>query len=163
MRQDILEHIEKSIVIDTNQCWVWQLAKKKPPSLPYGMMCVNEKMYRVHVLMYTLTVGEVPTGQKVLHSCDNASCCNPTHLFLGTQNDNMQDRRNKGRAPKGEEHANSKLTEAQAIEILSRVSKGARHEILIEEFKISKWALRDLIEGRRWSHLPRPEPIDILW
>lgn len=39
----------------------------------------------------------IPKGMHVLHRCDNPPCCNPDHLFLGTQADNNHDSISKGR------------------------------------------------------------------
>jgi hypothetical protein len=50
-----------------------------------------------HRLTWEVTRGPVPRGMLVLHRCDNPSCCNPEHLFLGTPRDNMIDKIRKGR------------------------------------------------------------------
>lgn len=54
---------------------------------------------RAHVAAYQILVGPVPAGHHVLHSCDNPPCCNPAHLFTGTQTDNVRDAILKGRLP----------------------------------------------------------------
>lgn len=55
------------------------------------------KMTNVHRLMYERTVGPIPIGMFVCHTCDNPPCCNPQHLWLGTPHDNMVDKVRKGR------------------------------------------------------------------
>lgn len=51
---------------------------------------------------YSIWKDPIPKGLFVLHTCDNPACINPTHLFLGTHEENMLDMKNKGRACKGE-------------------------------------------------------------
>jgi hypothetical protein len=64
-------------------------------------------------------VGPIPAGLDVLHHCDNPPCFNPEHLFLGTDQDNVDDREKKGRMPLGPERWNSKLTADQVRSIRS--------------------------------------------
>lgn len=69
-----------------------------------------------HRLSYSLAVG--PIGDMlVLHSCDNRRCCNPKHLFLGTQADNMKDKVSKGRQARGTTHGMTKFTLEQKLEV----------------------------------------------
>lgn len=63
----------------------------------YRYVKVRPNTYAVHRLAYSVLVGEIKTGLSVLHKCDNRSCCNPDHLFLGTQADNVKDMDSKGR------------------------------------------------------------------
>lgn len=50
-----------------------------------------------HRVAYCVHVGEIPHGINVLHSCDVRNCIEPTHLFLGTQDDNLKDMKEKNR------------------------------------------------------------------
>lgn len=79
----------------------------------YGKMNFGGPGKLVHRVMYSLVVGD-PGDMLVCHTCDNPPCCNPAHLFLGTNQDNMDDMNAKGRAihPAGDEHANSKIADA---------------------------------------------------
>lgn len=75
-------------------CWVWQRAKFTDG---YGTFRYNDKQWRVHRLAYTVFVG--PIGDAlVCHRCDQRDCCNPDHLYLGTQQANMRDMSIRGRA-----------------------------------------------------------------
>jgi DNA-binding transcriptional regulator YiaG len=90
----------------------------------------------------------------VCHRCDNPPCCNPGHLWVGTQAENMADMSEKGRAARGEASPRSKLTEAQAIEIIA--ARGAVSQAdLAARFGVSQAAVSLIWTGRRWSHLPR--------
>lgn len=74
-----------------------------------------------HRLAYLHEYGEIPNGLHVLHRCDNPPCCNPAHLFLGTNDENMADKIAKGRQSRlsGEAHGRAVLTRAQVDAIRS--------------------------------------------
>lgn len=100
------------------KCWEW-LAYKNHNG--YGMF----RQRRAHRIVWSLVNGLIPDEIFVLHKCDNPSCVNPGHLFLGTQVDNMRDKMEKGRHRWGS--GNAKLTSKQvkAIRIM-----GSRHNML---------------------------------
>ena len=89
-------------VIKTDYCWEW--TGLKYPS-GYGRFC---KKY-AHRFSYEIHKGEIYNNLKVCHSCDNPSCVNPEHLWLGTQKDNVQDRDKKGRGIGGDNQPSLKL------------------------------------------------------
>ena len=62
----------------------------------YGYMHFRGKQWRAHRVAWVLHFGEIPSGLNVCHSCDETSCVNPEHLFLGTQMANIRDARRKG-------------------------------------------------------------------
>jgi hypothetical protein len=77
-------------------CREWQGARQPTG---YGEITVNGKSATTHRLAWELAHGPIPTGMCVCHHCDNPPCCEPSHLFLGTHKDNMQDAAKKGRWP----------------------------------------------------------------
>lgn len=94
------------------------------------------KSYQAHRLSYINTNGEITNDKlKVCHHCDNPSCVNPAHLFLGTQNDNMQDKMKKGRHVSTRGRSNSGLLNEQtaAIRLDPRDSR-----VIAAEYDISR-------------------------
>jgi hypothetical protein len=81
-------------------CWPWTATVR---SDGYGMIDVGGKMVGAHRVSWEIANGPIPVGGDyhgtcVLHRCDNPLCVNPSHLFLGTNDDNTKDRDAKGRA-----------------------------------------------------------------
>jgi hypothetical protein len=104
----------------------------------YGRIEVNGKKFAVHRLIWELLHGEIPEGKVVAHTCDVRSCCNPDHLFLASQSENMIDAVKKNRAPA------QKLTidEVKAIKLsLEPANK------LAEEFSVSARQIRRIRQG----------------
>jgi hypothetical protein len=87
-----------SKVPKTDGCWIWTGAFTGAPSSGsrYGEISVEGRPQRAHRVAWFLSHGEWPAGH-VLHACDMPSCVRPSHLFLGSQADNMQDAALKGR------------------------------------------------------------------
>lgn len=79
-------------------CWEWTARKNDDG---YGTIKINNKQCYSHRFSWQLFNGFILKGLFVLHKCDNPSCVNPDHLFLGTKKDNAKDRDNKGRGLKG--------------------------------------------------------------
>ena len=97
----------------TKGCWIWTGSKNRDG---YGRFYHTS----AHRASYEIFKGGIPVGISVLHSCDNPSCVNPNHLWLGTQADNMHDCIAKGRfsfLPMGEKHHKAKLTVKDVAEI----------------------------------------------
>ena len=116
MKRPLYERFwEKVSKGDSGECWPWMACRQHTG---YGWFTIRRgKQMRANRLAWILTNGDIPEGRKVCHRCDNPSCCNPQHLFIGTQRDNMVDMTNKGRhwqsakthCPKGHPYAGYNL------------------------------------------------------
>ena len=111
----------------TSDCIIFQGAKDKDG---YGWQRkVGER--KAHRVAYVLANGPIPNGLWVLHKCDNPSCVNPDHLYLGDGFQNMKDRKDRGRntgwkmpSRYGEANSNCKLSNEQVLEIRQRYKRG---------------------------------------
>jgi len=142
-------------VAPANMCWEWLGAKSRGG---YGEIWVrNEnrpesKVARAHRLSWEFRNGKIPNDLLVCHHCDNPSCVNPDHLFVGTIADNMADKKKKGReAPqKGEQNHNSRLSSEQVAAILSSDQSQRK---LASIYGVGKTAIANIKARRRWAHL----------
>lgn len=89
-----VESFDTRWVEDANGCHIWQRSKT---NRGYGTLTTGGVGWLAHRAAWALKRGPIPEGMKVLHECDNPSCVNPKHLFLGTSKDNMDDMMAKGR------------------------------------------------------------------
>ena len=132
------------------RCWEWQ-GRKDPDG--YGGLSVGDFPVRAHRIMYEVVKGPIPDGLFVCHKCDNPGCCNPAHLFLGTMDDNNNDRDSKGRTPKGENTAMAILTEKNVIEIKELIKKGLKNQEIGDMYGVTRGAIYRIRCGKNWKHL----------
>lgn len=129
------------------QCWEWQGRSNPQGYGRYAGMAA-------HRIAYELLTGPIPEGMVVRHKCDNPPCCNPRHLTVGTQAENMQDKVNRGRHAVGSESPRAKITETVALDIL-RNPDGLKQCDLAKRHGIAKSTVSMIRSGERWAHLAR--------
>lgn len=142
------------------QCWTWTGWCEKSGG-GHGRIAKNGTgagMMGAHVAAWIVTFGPVPDGLFVCHKCDNPPCCNPSHLFLGTNADNMADMVAKGRQRSlcGEDNATAKLTAAQVDEIRRRVAAGDRQVDVAADFGIIQAHVSRIKRGASWVSATKP-------
>ena len=88
------ERFQQKYDVMPTGCWEWNGAFRNDG---YGTIKINGRQQGAHRYSYELYVEQIPDKMLVLHTCDNRSCVNPKHLFLGSSEDNAQDALSKGR------------------------------------------------------------------
>lgn len=157
LQERLLSHIK---INEATGCWEWQGSKRNG----YGRTIVGSrtdgtrKSVSAHRVSYELVYGEIPNGMEVCHKCDNRCCVNPAHLFIGTHQDNINDRESKGRnnPPKGEANPKAKLTESMVLEIREKRLQGVSFGKLAKEYGVCKRTIQDVVSVKHWAHLPEP-------
>lgn len=138
---------------DTNSqggCWTWR-AYTNPNG--YGQFRRGGQSYLAHRAAYCLFNGPVIDGINVLHKCDNPPCCNPEHLFLGTQKENMQDCARKGRLF----YKWAKLTPDNVRAIRSYKFQHGDVGRLARQLGISRHQVTRIRKGMHWTNVTQLE------
>lgn len=156
------------------ECWEWPLSRNVQHG--YGQLSTwkdgKHLILIAHRASYEAAWGEIRDGLRVLHRCDNPACFNPSHLFLGTQADNIADMFSKNRqrdylatAAKGERHGSrtkpertlrginqpkAKLTDDLVREIRASLDSTAS---LARKYGVSETTVHDVRTGRTWRHV----------
>lgn len=138
---------------DSNGCLNWTASHRNG----YGVFGEYKKTHDAHRLAWRLTHGDVPPGMCVCHKCDNRSCCNVSHLFLGTPLNNMRDKMSKGRQLVGEQNSHAVLTARDAVNIRALCDWSAfRQKDVASEYRISRALVSLIVSRKRWSHVQWP-------
>ncbi len=85
---------------DQSGCWPWTAARKPKGYGVFSRGTRADGLVTSSRMAWELTHGPIPVGQMVRHACDNPPCCNPSHLALGTDSDNLTDAYTRGRRPR---------------------------------------------------------------
>ena len=135
--------------------WLLGVDRALAGQMGYGSIYDDGSHHYAHRISYEVFIGPIPDGMNVLHDCDNPPCCNPGHLFLGTQAVNIADRDAKGRqrSLKGSKSPNAKLTESDIPKIRSRLARGFSKAEVAEEFRVSRAAIWKIDVGQNWAQV----------
>lgn len=131
-------------------CWPWTGTIHHRG---YGVIGDNKnRQYLAHRLAYEHANGPIPDGMMVCHTCDNKPCCNPRHLFLGTNADNQADKARKLRGPRGTRHRSAKLTDADVISIRS-LYPGMSQMAIAKQYGMNQTVISDIVRRKTWRHV----------
>lgn len=161
--QSKIEHAE------ADACWPW-VAKAKH-KFGYGVLNAGgNKTVNAHCLAWALKNGPIPEGAFVLHSCDNPSCCNPAHLYLGDNARNMQDMKDRGRGRLGQTHspeARANIKRGRSLNPPKQTEAGrkSRSEAMKRRWESQEWRehFANLTSGERnprFGKAPPPHQIE---
>lgn len=167
---------------DTDQCWHWTAARTPDGYGSFGIRRLQHTTIPAHRLAWLLVHGPIAENLFVCHACDVPSCCNPSHLFLGTVRDNALDASKKGllahgetlaaavrvavqrgedhwshRNPalvmRGEDHPSAKLSVSQVRAIRHLYSAGVSQSKLAAKFNIGQTTVSEITRGLIWRHV----------
>jgi len=138
-----------------NECWLWTAGTfwHGYGQFSYVREQGKTQIVYAHRFAYRITKGKIPKGLFVCHSCDNPPCCNPNHLFLGTHEDNMQDRDRKNRQARGESHSRAKITSEEVREIRRLYNEGQSQKRIARIYNISPRQVSGICCGVYWKQV----------
>lgn len=158
--QRIYSHSDRlmRMVEPNGECWDWTGSKRGG----YGRLVIGSrsdgtrKFVAAHRLSYETFVGPITDGLYVCHRCDNRRCINPSHLFLGTHQQNIDDRESKGRNNhvQGMASGTSKLTDEKVILFRQLHRQGQSIYSIAKAHNFHKKTVSSACKGKSWKHVP---------
>ena len=154
--RDIERFLAKVSILTDDDCWLWTASRVPCPRGYFkGNISWEGRIQAAHRVAYQLQFGPITSRDYVLHHCDNGLCCNPMHLFIGTQADNMADMVAKGRSlhRHGAANPHCKLSSAD-VEAIREQYRKVPNGVLAERYKVSPTQIWRVGSGRQWRSGP---------
>lgn len=155
-----------SKVIKQDGCWAFQSAKDRDGYGAFSYKREDSNKYikaGAHRFMMLIHGHTIPPGYVVCHKCDNPSCVNPDHLFIGTVADNNLDKKLKGRdrAPKGEKQPQASITDDIARKIKAEAvvgwrvgyNNGSNITEVAAKYGVKRELVRRIARGELYKHI----------
>lgn len=151
-KKPALQRLLSKTQLGAHDCWQWTGRVGKNG---YGLFWLDGTNVSAHRASWALH-GRRPIGDlHVLHACDNRACVNPSHLFLGTPQDNMADMVAKGRAAglrrRGEANPGAKLSVAKVAWIRAASNLGVPQRRIAKSVGVSQPTVSAVVTGARWA------------
>lgn len=136
-------------------CWEWQGRLNYSGYAAVDRKTPHARFTTGHRYSWYLENGPIPDGLFVCHRCDNPKCVNPSHLFIGTNIDNVADRVAKGRSARvrGDKSGMAKITDAQVLELRRLRREGVPLTELALRYGIDRQTVSAIGTGRQRSHV----------
>lgn len=131
-------------------CWLWTGGRTGEG---YGTFSKGRTNQLAHRYAYEAAHGCAPVALVVRHRCDTPLCVRPDHLVAGTQAENIQDAKVKGRRADGVRHPMARLTDMRVRSLRDRAAHGEDVSLLAKEFAISKGHAYGIIRRKTWKHV----------
>ncbi len=145
-----------SKVEKSHSCWFW-IGRRITTGLGYGQIDLSKKKaILAHRASYEINIGKIPERLCVLHKCDNPICVRPSHLFLGTQKDNVRDmfKKRRNASVLGEKNPNSILNKRDVLKLKSLLAlKKFSYRELALRFGVSYGTINNIKSGYAWKNI----------
>lgn len=135
------DKFNKCLKENSNGCMEWQKGRDKNG---YGIaVSIRFKINRAHRLSWFLNHGSLPENKWVLHKCDNPSCCNIDHLFLGDGKENSDDMIRKGR----KSYPKRKLSKEEQKQVIEMSNNKITQREIAKKFNVCQWSITNIIKN----------------
>lgn len=154
--EQIVNFWEKVNIGKPDECWLWK-GCTCGSGHKYGSAYFERKLTKAHRIAWEITHGPIPKGLLACHHCDTPLCVNPSHLFIGTNQDNQDDMERKGRrrygVTLGEDNPLTKITKAQAAEVRRLSKLGVFQKDISSITGVTKTNVGAIVQRRTWRHI----------
>ncbi len=127
---------------DLGNCWLWAAGSRGEG---YGAFKIGRKAWDAHRVAYVIENGSIPDRLLVLHECDNRACVRPSHLKLGTFQENVADAMTRGGVRPFRRTRTTPLTEGEIAAIKHDYDHGVSESVLCKKYEIAATSLKRLL------------------
>jgi len=140
---------DKGWTVTPAGCWEWD----GPRDEDRGMVTVNGVRTYAYRVAFEVWNGPIPPGKFVCHHCDNPPCINPSHLFAGSNLDNIADMVSKDRSIHGVRNHHAVLDDGQVLEVRQLLMAGTPQTVIAERFNVARTTVSAISTGRSWRRV----------
>jgi hypothetical protein len=135
-----------------DDCWLWKGTK---PAFGHGQISFGGGPIYAHRFAWEEVNGPIPHGMCALHKCDVPHCVNPSHLFLGTREDNLADMRQKKRGSKPPHKFGMSHNQAKLNDDIVRAIRASNDDqlTLSRRFGIARRTVNSIVNRKTWKHV----------